>query len=86
MGEVGMRKNRVVEEVKEMEMENVKEVKEMEMENVKEVKEVKEMEMEKGNVAVALMWEDIMEKLRGMKWDNEKINEIRSYVKGLKLE
>ena len=81
-----MRKNRVVEEVKEMEMENVKEVKEMEMENVKEVKEVKEMEMEKGNVAVALMWEDIMEKLRGMKWDNEKIKELRSFVKGLKLE
>ena len=50
------------------------------------VEEVKEMEMEKGNVAVALMWEDIMEKLRGMKWDNEKIKELRSFVKGLKLE
>ena len=66
--------------------ENVMEVKEME--NVMEVKEMEmEMEMEKRNdAAVELTWEDIMEKLRGMRWDNEKIKELRAFVKGLKLE
>lgn len=62
--------------------ENVMEV--MEMENAMEEME---MEMEKRNdAAVELMWEDIMEKLRGMQWDNEKIKELRAFVKGLKLE
>ena len=66
--------------------ENAMEVKEMEMENAMEVKEM-EMEMEKRNdAAVELMWEDIMEKLRGTRWDNEKIKEWRAFVKGLKLE
>lgn len=65
-----------------MEVMEVMEVKEMEMENAMEVKE-----MEKRNdAAVELMWEDIMEKLRGMRWDNEKIKELRVFVKGLKLE
>ena len=72
--------------MEEMEMENAMEVKEMEMENAMEVKEM-EMEMEKRNdAAVELMWEDIMEKLRGTRWDNEKIKELRAFVKGLKLE
>ena len=72
--------------MEEMEMENAMEVKEMEKENAMEVKEM-EMEMEKRNdAAVELMWEDIMEKLRGMRWDNEKIKELRAFVKGLKLE
>ena len=72
--------------MEEMEMENAMEVKEMEKENAMEVKEM-EMEMEKRNdAAVELMWEDITEKLRGMRWDNEKIKELRAFVKGLKLE
>ena len=72
--------------MEEMEMENAMEAKEMEMENAMEVKEM-EMEMEKRNdAAVELMWEDIMEKLRGTRWDNEKIKALRAFVKGLKLE
>ena len=72
--------------MEEMEMENAMEGKEMERENAREVKEV-EMEMEKRkDAAVELMCEDIMEKLRGTRWDNEKNKELRAFVKGLKLE
>lgn len=58
-------------EVKEME--NVMEVKEME--KMEEVMEVKGMN-----------FGDIMSVLRGMKLNNDEIKELRSYVKGLKLE
>ena len=86
-----MRKGKKMEEAMEevKGMENVMEVKGME--NVMEVKgmenvmEVKGME-KRNDVAVELMWEDIMGKLRGIRWDNEKIKELRAFVKGLKLE
>lgn len=58
-------------EVKEME--NVMEVKEME--KMEEVMEVKGMN-----------FGDIMGVLKGMKLNNDEIKELRSYVKGLKLE
>lgn len=58
-------------EVKEME--NVMEVKEME--KMEEVMEVKGMN-----------FGDIMGALNGMKLNNDEIKELRSYVKGLKLE
>ena len=58
-------------EVKEME--NVMEVKEME--KMEEVMEVKGMN-----------FGDIMGALNGMKLNNDEIKELRSFVKGLKLE
>lgn len=58
-------------EVKEME--NVMEV--TEMEKMEEVMEVKGMN-----------FGDIMGALNGMKLNNDEIKELRSYVKGLKLE
>lgn len=54
-------------------MENVMEVKEME--KMEEVMEVKGMN-----------FGDIMGVLKGMKLNNDEIKELRSYVKGLKLE
>lgn len=62
------------------EMENVMEVKEMEK------MEVKEMEMENVMEGVDMGFGDIMGVLRGMKLNNEEIKELRSFVKGLKLE
>lgn len=72
------------EEVKEME--NVMEVKEMEkMEGIME--EVKEMEkMEEVMEVKGMNFGDIMSVLRGMKLNNDEIKELRSFVKGLKLE
>lgn len=52
-----------------------------EMENVMEVKEMEKMEEVKG-----MNFGDIMDVLRGMKLNNEEIKELRSFVKGLKLE
>lgn len=52
-----------------------------EMENVMEVKE-----MENVMEGVDMGFGDIMDVLRGMKLNNEEIKELRSFVKGLKLE
>lgn len=63
----------VAEEMKEMEnMEGIME----------EVKEMVKNEME----GVDMGFGDIMDVLRGMKLNNEEIKELRSFVKGLKLE
>lgn len=69
-------------EVKEME--NVMEVKEMEkMEGImEEVKEMVKNEME----GVDMNFAGVMDVLRGMKLNNDEIKELRSFVKGLKLE
>lgn len=72
-------------EVKEMkEMENVMEVKEMEkMEGImEEVKEMVKNEME----GVDMNFAGVMDVLKGMKLNNDEIKELRSFVKGLKLE
>lgn len=62
-----------------VEMENVMEVKEMEkMEGIME--EVKEME------GVDMNFAGVMDVLKGMKLNNDEIKELRSFVKGLKLE
>lgn len=55
-----------------------------EMENVMEVKEMEKMEgiME----GIDMNFGDIMAALKGMKLNNEEIKELRSFVKGLKLE
>lgn len=66
----------------EMEMENVMEVKEMEMENAMEVKEMVKNEME----GVDMNFAGVMDALKGMKLNNDEIKELRSFVKGLKLE
>lgn len=59
--------------------ENVMEVKEMEkMEGIME--EVKEME------GVDMNFAGVMDVLKGMKLNNDEIKELRSFVKGLKLE
>lgn len=76
---------KVVEEMKEME--NVMEVKEMEnmekMEGIMEdVKEMVKNEME----GIDMNFGDIMDALKGMKLNNDEIKELRSFVKGLKLE
>lgn len=72
----------VVEEMKEME--NVMEVKEMEkMEGImEEVKEMVKNEME----GVDMNFAGVMDVLKGMKLNNDEIKELRSFVKGLKLE
>ena len=69
-------------EVKEME--NVMEVKEMEkMEGImEEVKEMVKNEME----GVDMNFAGVMDALKGMKLNNDEIKELRSFVKGLKLE
>lgn len=69
-------------EVKEME--NVMEVKEMEkMEGIREeVKEMVKNEME----GVDMNFAGVMDVLKGMKLNNDEIKELRSFVKGLKLE
>lgn len=69
-------------EVKEME--NVMEVKEMEkMEGImEEVKEMVKNEME----GVDMNFVGVMDALKGMKLNNDEIKELRSFVKGLKLE
>lgn len=69
-------------EVKEME--NVMEVKEMEkMEGImEEVKEMVKNEME----GVDMNFASVMDALKGMKLNNDEIKELRSFVKGLKLE
>ena len=69
-------------EVKERE--NVMEVKEMEkMEGImEEVKEMVKNEME----GVDMNFAGVMDVLRGMKLNNDEIKELRSFVKGLKLE
>lgn len=69
-------------EVKEME--NVMEVKEMEkMEGImEEVKEMVKNEME----GVDMNFAGVMDVLKGMKLNNDEIKELRSFVKGLKLE
>ncbi len=58
------------------------EVKEMEMENVMEVKEMVKNEME----GVDMNFAGVMDALKGMKLNNDEIKELRSFVKGLKLE
>lgn len=60
----------VAEEMKEME--NVMEVKEME--------KIKEME------GVDMNFAGVMDVLKGLKLNNDEIKELRSFVKGLKLE
>lgn len=80
-----MRKDKnemVAGEVKEME--NVMEVKEMEkMEGImEEVKEMVKNEME----GVDMNFAGVMDALKGMKLNNDEIKELRSFVKGLKLE
>lgn len=72
----------VVGEVKAME--NVMEVKEMEkMEGImEEVKEMVKNEME----GVDMNFAGVMDVLKGMKLNNDEIKELRSFVKGLKLE
>lgn len=69
-------------EVKEME--NVMEVKEMEkMEGImEEVKEMVKNEME----GVDMNFAGVMDVLKGIKLNNDEIKELRSFVKGLKLE
>lgn len=69
-------------EVKEME--NVMEVKEMEkMEGImEEVKEMVKNEME----GIDIGFGEVMGALKGMKLNNDEIKELRSFVKGLKLE
>ena len=69
-------------EVKEVE--NVMEVKEMEkMEGImEEVKEMVKNEME----GVDMNFAGVMDALKGMKLNNDEIKELRSFVKGLKLE
>lgn len=69
-------------EVKEME--NVMEVKEREkMEGImEEVKEMVKNEME----GVDMNFAGVMDALKGMKLNNDEIKELRSFVKGLKLE
>ena len=66
------------------EMENVMEVKEMEkMEGImEEVKEMVKNEME----GVDMNFASVMDALKGMKLNNDEIKELRSFVKGLKLE
>lgn len=66
------------------EMENVMEVKEMEkMEGImEEVKEMVKNEME----GVDMNFAGVMDVLKGMKLNNDEIKELRSFVKGLKLE
>lgn len=65
-------------------MENVMEVKEMEkMEGImEEVKEMVKNEME----GVDMNFAGVMDVLKGMKLNNDEIKELRSFVKGLKLE
>lgn len=65
-------------------MENVMEVKEMEkMEGImEEVKEMVKNEME----GVDMNFAGVMDALKGMKLTNDEIKELRSFVKGLKLE
>ena len=65
-------------------MENVMEVKEMEkMEGImEEVKEMVKNEME----GVDMNFVGVMDALKGMKLNNDEIKELRSFVKGLKLE
>lgn len=65
-------------------MENVMEVKEMEkMEGImEEVKEMVKNEME----GVDINFAGVMDVLKGMKLNNDEIKELRSFVKGLKLE
>lgn len=80
-----MRKGKNEMVVKEMkEMENVMEVKEMEkMEGImEEVKEMVKNEME----GVDMNFAGVMDALKGMKLNNDEIKELRSFVKGLKLE
>lgn len=80
-----MRKGKNEMVVKEMkEMENVMEVKEMEkMEGImEEVKEMVKNEME----GVDMNFAGVMDVLKGMKLNNDEIKELRSFVKGLKLE
>lgn len=72
----------VKEKEMEMEMENVMEVKEIEMENAMEVKEMVKNEME----GVDMNFAGVMDALKGMKLNNDEIKELRSFVKGLKLE
>lgn len=69
-------------EVKEME--NVMEVKEMEKMGgiMEEVKEMVKNEME----GVGMNFAGVMDALKGMKLNNDEIKELRSFVKGLKLE
>lgn len=69
-------------EVKEME--NVMEVKEMEKMGgiMEEVKEMVKNEME----GVDMNFAGVMDALKGMKLNNDEIKELRSFVKGLKLE
>lgn len=66
------------------EMENVMEGKEMEkMEGImEEVKEMVKNEME----GVDMNFAGVMDVLRGLKLNNDEIKELRSFVKGLKLE
>lgn len=66
------------------EMENVMEVKEMEkMEGImEEVKEMVKNEME----GVDMNFAGVMDVLKGIKLNNDEIKELRSFVKGLKLE
>ena len=66
------------------EMENVMEVKEMEkMEGImEEVKEMVKNEME----GVDMNFASVMDALKGLKLNNDEIKELRSFVKGLKLE
>ena len=64
----------------EKEMENVMEVKEME--KMEEVKEMVKNEME----GVDMNFAGVMDVLKGMKLNNDEIKELRSFVKGLKLE
>lgn len=55
-----------------------------EMENVMEVKEMEKME---GVMEVKGMnFAGVMDALKGMKLNNDEIKELRSFVKGLKLE
>lgn len=53
-----------------------------EMENVMEVKEMVKNEME----GVDMNFAGVMDALKGMKLNNDEIKELRSFVKGLKLE
>lgn len=80
-----MRKGKNEMVVKEMkEMENVMEVKEMEKREgiMEEVKEMVKNEME----GVDMNFAGVMDVLKGMKLNNDEIKELRSFVKGLKLE